>query len=189
MDIGDKKVIYCPICAATPYRTTNIFGEVVFKDEEDRTCRICGKGLYEVADEIYDYSETVEHKVLREYVIDNPQYNKAAHIERLRRQILKNAETGFDSPNELYELKEFCGVEMEQPTLKPRKPAFTPSNIVKCPRCGSTSIATKDKFSTGKSIIGGLFAGTAGAIVGGKGSNKVLNVCQKCGHKWEPGKR
>lgn len=41
----------------------------------------------------------------------------------------------------------------------------------KCPRCGSTSIATVNK---GYSLITGFL-----------GSGKPMNVCQTCGHKWK----
>lgn len=41
----------------------------------------------------------------------------------------------------------------------------------KCPRCGSTSIATVNK---GYSLLTGFL-----------GSGKPMNVCQTCGHKWK----
>ena len=43
----------------------------------------------------------------------------------------------------------------------------------KCPRCGSTSIATVNR---GYSIVWGLL-----------GSGTPMNVCQSCGHKFKPG--
>ena len=58
----------------------------------------------------------------------------------------------------------------------------TPRNIiqytppqVRCPKCGSTSIAT---INRGFSIWTGFL-----------GSGKPVNVCQACGHKFSPGKR
>ena len=59
---------------------------------------------------------------------------------------------------------------------------------VSCPKCGSKSITTQNKFGTGKAVAGAVIAGTAGAVIGGAGGSKVINVCQNCGHKWEPGK-
>ena len=41
----------------------------------------------------------------------------------------------------------------------------------RCPKCGSTSIATVNK---GYSLLTGLL-----------GSGKPMNVCQSCGHKWK----
>lgn len=44
--------------------------------------------------------------------------------------------------------------------------------IACCPKCGSTSIATINK---GFGLLRGFI-----------GSGKPVNVCQVCGHKWEP---
>lgn len=49
------------------------------------------------------------------------------------------------------------------------------SNQVRCPKCGSTSIAT---INRGFSIWTGFL-----------GSGKPVNVCQACGHKFSPEKR
>lgn len=48
------------------------------------------------------------------------------------------------------------------------------STQVTCPKCGSTSIATTNR---GYSFFTGFL-----------GSGKPVNVCQKCGYKWKPGK-
>ena len=61
--------------------------------------------------------------------------------------------------------------------------------IVSCPKCGSQSISTvKQGFGVGKAVAGVIAAGPEGALAGAVGANKVLNVCQNCGHQWEPGK-
>lgn len=44
-------------------------------------------------------------------------------------------------------------------------------NKPKCPRCGSTSLATVNR---GFSLLTGFL-----------GSGKPMNVCQKCGYKWK----
>lgn len=49
------------------------------------------------------------------------------------------------------------------------------ANVLKCPKCKSTSIAT---VSRGYSLLTGFL-----------GSGKPMNVCQKCGYKWKPGSR
>lgn len=48
------------------------------------------------------------------------------------------------------------------------------SNAVRCPKCGSYSVATTNR---GYSLLTGFI-----------GSGSPRNVCQKCGHKWKPGK-
>lgn len=47
-------------------------------------------------------------------------------------------------------------------------------NLVRCPKCKSTAIAT---INRGYSLLGGWF-----------GSGEPINVCQKCGYRFEPGK-
>lgn len=45
---------------------------------------------------------------------------------------------------------------------------------IRCPKCGSTSIGTATR---GYSFFTGFL-----------GSGTPMNVCQRCGHKWKPGK-
>ncbi len=47
------------------------------------------------------------------------------------------------------------------------------ANAPRCPMCGSTSLATLNR---GHSIVWGFL-----------GSDKPMNVCQSCGHKFRPG--
>ena len=44
-------------------------------------------------------------------------------------------------------------------------------NVVRCPRCGSTSVTTEEK---GYGLFGWI------------GASQKKNLCQKCGHKWWP---
>ena len=46
------------------------------------------------------------------------------------------------------------------------------NNIVKCPKCGCTSIGLKNR---GYSLFWGFL-----------GSGSPRNVCQKCGYEWRP---
>ena len=47
-------------------------------------------------------------------------------------------------------------------------------NVVRCPRCGSTSVTTIER---GYDIMWGWI-----------GASQKKNLCQKCGHKWWPGR-
>ena len=49
-----------------------------------------------------------------------------------------------------------------------------PTNTLKCPKCGSTSVTTTTR---GYSFLTGFI-----------GSSKVINICGKCGNKWQPEK-
>lgn len=46
-------------------------------------------------------------------------------------------------------------------------------NVVRCPKCGSTSVTTEEK---GYGLFGWI------------GASQKKNLCQKCGHKWWPGR-
>lgn len=48
----------------------------------------------------------------------------------------------------------------------------TSSNILKCPKCGSTAVTTGAR---GYKLITGFL-----------GSSKTVNRCGKCGHSWKP---
>lgn len=54
------------------------------------------------------------------------------------------------------------------------QPSPQPSNQVRCPKCGSTSITTEER---GYDIMWGFL-----------GSSRKKNLCQKCGYKWWPGR-
>lgn len=47
------------------------------------------------------------------------------------------------------------------------------SNVVRCPKCGSTSVTTEEQ---GYGLFGWI------------GASQKKNLCQKCGHKWWPGR-
>ena len=49
----------------------------------------------------------------------------------------------------------------------------TSQNVVRCPRCGSTSVTTEEQ---GYGLFGWI------------GASQKKNLCQKCGHKWWPGR-
>lgn len=51
---------------------------------------------------------------------------------------------------------------------------YNPSqNVVRCPHCGSTSVTTEEQ---GYGLFGWI------------GASQKKNLCQKCGHKWWPGR-
>ena len=61
-----------------------------------------------------------------------------------------------------------------QQEIQHKRAEYSKKGIPTCPKCGSPSIKT---INRGYSIVWGFI-----------GSGKPVNVCQNCGHKWEPGK-
>ena len=58
--------------------------------------------------------------------------------------------------------------------------------MMKCPRCGSTSLSGNKKgYGIGKGIIGASLFGPLGLIAGNIGSGKVVITCMKCGYKFK----
>lgn len=80
-------------------------------------------------------------------------------------------------PNNTYDprvkQREQDRLKFEQECLE-RKQREQRQNTVRCPKCGSYSVATTNR---GYSLLTGFI-----------GSGSPRNVCQKCGHKWKPGK-
>lgn len=79
--------------------------------------------------------------------------------------------------DELYAM--LLGEDTNEPTLQPT-PRTTydtkkNDNAVRCPKCGSSSIAT---INRGYSLMWGFL-----------GSGSARNVCQSCGYKFVPGKK
>ena len=66
---------------------------------------------------------------------------------------------------------EFNTADYMKPSPQPQQP--TNSNVVRCPRCGSTSVTTEEQ---GYGLFGWI------------GASQKKNLCQKCGHKWWPGR-
>ena len=58
--------------------------------------------------------------------------------------------------------------------------------MMKCPRCGSTSLSGNKKgYGIGKGVVGAIIlGGPLGLIAGNIGSSKVVITCMKCGHKF-----
>jgi tellurium resistance protein TerD len=62
------------------------------------------------------------------------------------------------------------------------------SNVIRCPRCGSSQIsANKKGVDAGNACCGALLFGPLGLLCGMTDSNKVIVTCLNCGHQWRKG--
>lgn len=58
----------------------------------------------------------------------------------------------------------------------------------KCPKCGSIMFHSEKRgFSTGRAVAAGALTGflDVAAVAGAVGKDKMVNVCDRCGHKWK----
>lgn len=87
---------------------------------------------------------------------------------------------------ELRKREEFKRIMESKPTVSKKYE----DNVVRCPKCGSTSItAHKKGFGLAKGAAGFFTLGAYGVVAAGIGKNKVLITCLNCGKRWKPGRR
>lgn len=109
---------------------------------------------------LYKYNSIMKLNNLKGTIGDYIEVSNISHDGNFILQMLKLKN---DDPIE-YELKMAQFREIaERKKAEESKP--------RCPKCGSTSIATVNK---GYSLLTGFL-----------GSGKPMNVCQSCGHKWK----
>ena len=178
----DRNIVYCPVCGMIADLSTNALGKTRFpKHMEGGICPYCDSELMETTESYTDIVkppnatrinpkkpwEEVIRYVFDTYVKNNPEFIPEANERMIRMKEREGRSAAEDYKKAL---------AMQVPTPK-------------CPKCGSTSISTqKQGFGVGKAAAGVAVAGPAGALAGGINANKVYNVCQNCGHKWELGK-
>ena len=74
--------------------------------------------------------------------------------------------------------------EQQQQQLRLQRKQY--DDMMKCPRCGSTSLAGNKKgYGVGKGVVGAAMFGPLGLMAGNIGSKKVIVTCMKCGYKFK----
>ena len=101
----------------------------------------------------------------------NTQNKKAILSYKLITLCIENKFNGFDFNTEDYVINRSQEVESQQPAPQP----VISQNVVRCTRCGSTSIAAEKRgFDPRWGFLGSDWV--------------RYNVCQKCGHRWKIGR-
>ena len=114
----------------------------------------------------------IQKSQLKKVVRFLPDKNK--YIVEKSNLTLQEAELFVEEFNEKYSKYNLCCEIVDEDTQIDHYQVPTTNNIIRCPRCGSTSI------STGARGVNW----TLGLI----GASKTVNRCAKCGHTWTPGK-
>lgn len=101
--------------------------------------------------------------------VPNPQYSKFYEFmgELAFNYNLTNHNTGK------FLLEYLRSKNYASPAPVPVQTTTASQNVVRCPRCGSTSVTTEEQ---GYGFFGWI------------GASQKKNLCQKCGHKWWPGR-
>lgn len=123
------------------------------------------------SEEVYKYVRKMQFENAINFIMDKTgceQSEAQGVVDDLKDMMLHYR----DSSVQARKIKDTCNNQRKQ--INPHYQPTKPSNQVTCPKCGSTSIATTNR---GYSFFTGFL-----------GSGKPVNVCQKCGYKWKPGK-
>lgn len=147
------------------------------KTEEKSRKNIC---IYK--NEQYDLTKLVDYLgncTFPGYDNEKLNYNILSKARTILEEIMPNI-TGITGDELIYYIK--VNRHVPTPEFIPTRnieqyihdPALTApnSNVVHCPRCGSTSVTTEEQ---GYGLLGWI------------GASQKKNLCQKCGYKWWPG--
>lgn len=148
------------------------------KTEEKSNKNIC---IYK--NKQYDLTKLIEY--LKDHTFpgyDNEKlnYNILSKARTILEEIIPNI-TGITGDELIYYIKVNRRVPAPEfiPTRNIEQYIHNPvlvsisQNVVRCPRCGSTSVTTEEQ---GYGFFGWI------------GASQKKNLCQKCGHKWWPGR-
>ena len=129
-------------------------------EDKESICRTCEHTLintnftmddYETASDVDKLPELFQ-RIRERYVINSPEFDEKLYNEVIDKEYMENMR-----------------VDALMESIKKNNQK---SNVLKCPKCGSTAITTGQR---GFSLISGFW-----------GSGKTVNRCGKCGYKWKP---
>lgn len=157
-------------------------------------CMECGKPAELNYDNYVERKESIEEKLKR--LLKDPSMNEgniknisiilssegySIGVKANRAKFLLNNKIIND--DEYNELLDFINKSIPTSLHSPKNGQ---ENVVRCPKCGSTSIITTNKkLSVKRAVVGTMLLNPIGGAVGAVTSKKMFNVCQKCGHKWK----
>lgn len=144
--------------------------------DKAKTCPHCGYPLEEYVSKTKESKNEKDYDLIKQELLQRncPRCGSCDYYDIPYRGIIVCRKCKREIP---YNNLKYSDLKKLDAKIKIQEQATTvcgSQNIVKCPKCGSTSIATTNR---GYSLLSGFI-----------GSGKAVNVCQKCGHKWKPGK-
>lgn len=162
-------LIKCPECSREVSDRSKVCIHCGFPLDEIETNTELRPGVCVVDGIGYDLSD------LKDYVLSKQRRNEVSLYDKSQelKQIIHNM-FFLAALNLMDEIEKTGEVPKSFDTKKYMLEPKKEDNLVHCPRCDSTQIVTGQR---GYSMMWGFL-----------GSNKTMNRCAKCGHKWEPRK-
>ncbi len=161
---------YCPQCCK---KTETKYTKIENDDKSTKFIYLCTECGTKVDEILYTYVKQEESYC---------QHCNKTTIGNIYRRQPKNSLVAVCSECEyvkgattekLQKEEYYAKEDKRQAEIKAKIAEYHANNIICCPKCASTSVATVNR---GFSILTGFL-----------GSGKAVNVCQVCGHKWKPG--
>ncbi|WP_196029311.1 zinc ribbon domain-containing protein [Longicatena caecimuris] len=166
---------------------------------EAKFCMECGKPTG-IIDEEINIEEKLSNKLndpsLSDIDVSNIKvilategYSKGVKENRTR-QLRENNVISYNEYNEImnYISNSTTSVSSSPKTTEQiiAEAKATHSDVVRCPKCGSTSIvASNKKLSVKRAVVGTMLLNPIGGAIGAVTSKKMYNICQNCGHRWK----
>ena len=162
----DKRICICKNCGKGSADINNAF-------KRPPKCSFCNNEWY--------CTEKVEDEWREIYKSEHPDdemrnFTTAMLYDYIR---IKLTNEGIIHPNEV-------AVNARIEDYERRKNNYI--NAPKCPKCGSIMFHSEKRgFSTGRAVAAGALTGflDVAAVAGAVGKDKLVNVCDNCGHKWK----
>lgn len=144
--------------------------------DKAKTCPHCGYPLEQYGNNVETTQNEEDYNAIKQELMKRncPRCGSCDYYDIPYRGIIVCRKCKREIP---YNNIKYSDLQKAETRMKVQEQANTPTstqNAVKCPKCGSTSIATVNR---GFSLLSGFV-----------GSGKAMNVCQKCGYKWKPGR-
>ncbi len=170
------RITICKKCGDIADEAVNIG----FGGKGEGICRFCGGEAVPIDLTFGEANEKYAAKIKQEYCIEH-KGNLATRFEYFRDRLIREEYYYGKLDEEADEEATQRRIAIDKDFLDnpPRTenyqtPTVKKESAPKCPVCGSTYIST---INRGYSLFSGFV-----------GSGSPRNVCQKCGHKWKPGK-
>lgn len=141
-------------------------------------CPECGKEVSDQSSQCIHCGYPLNQKKNTQCIINGQTYNLSFVLDEkysLPYKVRDFIQITHCEISEAREIIEKIIAKNEIPkTLYIKSKSQSESNKPRCPKCGSTNIATGQR---GYSLLTGFL-----------GSNKTVNRCANCGYSWKPGK-